>query len=850
MKTDAEVIRVALRCERPDCECQRPRGRVHCPAHPDEHPSLSITARNSKVLFHCHVGCGQEAVLAVLRDRGLWRESPAGLTLDELAAAKRLPVAFLKSLGVRTIYERGIPRVRIPYLNETGEETNVRFRLALDGDLRFVWRRGDKVMLYGLQRLAEIRQAGWALLVEGESDPWAGWFHRLPVLGVPGKGTWRREWAALLAGLKLFVWQEPGAEDFVIRVAHDLPEAPVIIPPPGVKDLADLHARDAQSVITTIEHLKQQARPVAAIREDIEAAQRRRDAEEALRQSNGLLQNEHLLDRLNDTLSGLGLAGDKRNARLLYLGLTSRLLSRPVNVVIEGPSAAGKNYLISCVQALFPPEAVYPLTASSERLLAFTEADLRQRVIIVGEASGLHHDGIGATLLRTLVWEGRLIYETVEKTEVGLRPRRIEKPGPTGFITTTTRALESELATRLLTITVRDDPDQTRLVLRETGRRAASGQTDVDVVPFIAAQRWLAAAGVRDVVVPFAEILANEVDASTVRVRRDFTQLLTLIRSSALLHQQRRPRDAAGRVLATLEDYEVVYALVRDAFAAAITDDLTPAQRQAVEVVVAQFADTGGELTLRQVAERLGIDKGSASRRLARPLAKGYVLNVEDRRGRPGRYRPGEDLPNPREAIPTPETLAKTWAEWASMVHPPENARNIATPAPEAAPDGASDRCSRPLQPEARYTATPPRSAALLQRLRTASRAVRVTTVAVLQRLRRGHHPPPSPWRTWSGCSARSRSSPTVRPPLASSRVWRPASHATVSILAVDPRVGGVCVVLPAGQPGPGRPVFDTPPGPVPAGYPAVATLACHLAPQARPPVRLDVPPMPRGSCA
>ena len=45
-----------------------------CPAHEDSTPSLSITeSRDGMLLVHCHAGCSQAAVIAGLRERGLWQ---------------------------------------------------------------------------------------------------------------------------------------------------------------------------------------------------------------------------------------------------------------------------------------------------------------------------------------------------------------------------------------------------------------------------------------------------------------------------------------------------------------------------------------------------------------------------------------------------------------------------------------------------------------------------------------------------------------------------------------------------------------------------------------------------------
>jgi hypothetical protein len=49
---------------------------ARCPAHDDRTPSLSIrTAADGKVLVRCHAGCTQKAVIAALRQRGLWTEN-------------------------------------------------------------------------------------------------------------------------------------------------------------------------------------------------------------------------------------------------------------------------------------------------------------------------------------------------------------------------------------------------------------------------------------------------------------------------------------------------------------------------------------------------------------------------------------------------------------------------------------------------------------------------------------------------------------------------------------------------------------------------------------------------------
>ena len=68
--------------------------KVHCPAHNDEHPSLSVTDKDGTTLVHCHAGCDSESVIGELRERGLWwAEIDCREDLDEVrnALASRKP---------------------------------------------------------------------------------------------------------------------------------------------------------------------------------------------------------------------------------------------------------------------------------------------------------------------------------------------------------------------------------------------------------------------------------------------------------------------------------------------------------------------------------------------------------------------------------------------------------------------------------------------------------------------------------------------------------------------------------------------------------------------------------------
>jgi hypothetical protein len=58
----------------------------------------------------------------------------------------------------------------------------------------------------------------------------ACWHKGILAVGVPGATAWKREWTPVLAGRRLYLWQEPGPAgvEFVQRITADLPDAKII----------------------------------------------------------------------------------------------------------------------------------------------------------------------------------------------------------------------------------------------------------------------------------------------------------------------------------------------------------------------------------------------------------------------------------------------------------------------------------------------------------------------------------------------------------------------------------------------------------------------------------------------
>jgi hypothetical protein len=675
-----------------------------CPAHDDRNnPSLSLKVENGKLLLHCFAGCRPEDIVsemglemkdlftqggggssipsnmpARLHARGekvheqaengrasLDAHSGHGCTLEEYSREKELPEAFLQGLGLRDMSYVDKPAVRIPYPDEAGQEVAVRFRVSLDGAEKFRWRSGDKPTPYGLRLLKEARKAGFVVLVEGESDCHTLWYHEIPALGIPGASNWRDGWAAHLDGVeKIYAVIEPDQGGQTLRekleACEAIRERLHLVVLGEYKDPSALHLADSETFRGRFEVALEDAKPwVELERAEAEAASR--DAWERCQE---LARETDILGRFAIELASSGVAGESRLAKLLYLAVTSRLLERPVSVALKGPSSGGKSYVVEGVLSFFPESAFYALTAMSDRTLAYSEEPIKHRFLVIYEAAGMSGE-FATYLMRSLLSEGRVRYETVEKTSEGMKPRLIEREGPTGLIITTTAVkLHPENETRLLSLTVSDTQAQTRAVMAALAEEA--GEARPNLATWHALQVFLESAEHR-VSIPYASKLAQLIPPVAVRLRRDFGALLNLIRAHALLHQATRERDAEGRIVATIEDYKAVRELVADLVSEGIEATVPATVRQTVEAVRRLREGSNGEpATVAEIARELKLDRSAVSRRVRNAKDRGYLRDLEENRRKPSRLVPGDNLPDDLQILPKPEDVREGVKERAS----------------------------------------------------------------------------------------------------------------------------------------------------------------------------------------
>jgi hypothetical protein len=213
-----------------------------CPRHADG----SASAWMGDHAWGCSA-CGFSEPLGTLGE-ALGVELPAatggnGLTLTEYAERKGLALAMLAKAGVtEEVGKFGDAIIAMPYRRADGTTIRTKYRTRKG---TFWGRDGEGTPLYGQDVLAA--SSGPVLIVEGESDCHAGWQRGVTVVGLPGASHWKPEYASLLTGREVIVWQEPdeGGATMVAAISSSLPKARILreVTHHGqiVKDLCDLH---------------------------------------------------------------------------------------------------------------------------------------------------------------------------------------------------------------------------------------------------------------------------------------------------------------------------------------------------------------------------------------------------------------------------------------------------------------------------------------------------------------------------------------------------------------------------------------------------------------------------------
>jgi hypothetical protein len=318
------------------------------------------------------------------------------------------------------------------------------------------------------------------------------------------------------------------------------------------------------------------------------------DMSDADRQATlALLKSPDLTARILADFATCGLIGEETNKLVGYLAAVSRKLDKPLGVVIQSSSAAGKSSLMDAVLSFVPDEDKVKYSAmTGQSLFYMGETNLKHKALAIVEEEGASRASYALKLLQS---EGELTMASTGKDPVtgNLITQQYRVEGPVALlVTTTARDIDEELMNRCLVLSVDEGREQTRAIHQlQRDRRTLEGliarrEKDALIELHQNAQRLLKPLAILN---PYAQLLTFP--DQTTRLRRDHEKYLTLIDTIAFIHQHQRPVKTAQRgaqaieyIEVTLSDIEQANAIAHDVLGRSL-DELPPQTRRLLKLV-------------------------------------------------------------------------------------------------------------------------------------------------------------------------------------------------------------------------------------------------------------------------
>jgi DNA primase len=355
-----------------------------------------------------------------------------------------------------------------------------------------------------------------------------------------------------------------------------------------IKD--DILKADLGRVLMKLEQL-QEAAIAKALRPAEPAAVSMPDAERDAALE--LLRAPNLMERLLADFAACGLVGEETNKLVGYLAAVSRKLEKPLGLVIQSSSAAGKTSLMDAVLAFVPEEDRVKYSAmTGQSLFYMGETNLKHKALAIVEEEGAARASYALKLLQS---EGELtIASTGKDPQSGnLITQQYRVEGPVALlVTTTARDIDEELLNRCLVLAVDESRDQTRAIHQlQRDKRTLEGliakrEKEALIQLHQNAQRLMRPL---DVLNPYARFLTFP--DQTTRLRRDHEKYLTLIDTIAFVHQRQRDVKTAKRgeeiieyIEVTLDDIALANRIAHDVLGRSL-DELPPQTRRLLKLV-------------------------------------------------------------------------------------------------------------------------------------------------------------------------------------------------------------------------------------------------------------------------
>ena len=395
----------------------------------------------------------------------------------------------------------------------------------------------------------------------------------------------------------------------------------------------------------------------------------RAERHRAERDARKLLQSTRFFNEFLRAIKRAGLIGEEQNALVLLIVVVSRILPRPLNAFVKGPSSGGKNWLVTRILRLTPESAVAEITSASEKAWNYSGSDFRHRVVYVQE----QNEAAGTIdPIRVFISEGKLI-RIVTSFEKGKRvTKRYVARGPVAAISTTTRnRLKIDDENRHVSIWIDRSPEQTRRIAKSYTQQDEP-MSCKESRTWHAVHRLLEKKIGTDVVFPkwFGQV-AERLFTDDLRVRRYYPAFVEACRTVCLIRsfQPGRKLSKHGKLVVDFADFAITALIFDSVFVESLHlgKGGGEATRRLVEVIAAREKRPVG---VKDITKELKISKDKAYSKLRYANRAGVIRQANTpQKSNPKLYL---STPPPR-FVPDPEKLfrkLKDLDETVRFVHP------------------------------------------------------------------------------------------------------------------------------------------------------------------------------------
>lgn len=335
-----------------------------------------------------------------------------------------------------------------------------------------------------------------------------------------------------------------------------------------------------------------------------------------------LLRDPKLLGRILADFEQCGVVGEEINKKVAYLAAVSRLLDKPLAIVVQSSSSAGKSSLMEAVLGFMPEDQQEQYSAMTGQALFYMgQKNLKHKILAVSEEEGASRAAYALKLLQS---EGVLKIASTGKDPVSGKhvTHEYTVEGPVMIILTTTAyEVDEELLNRSIVLTVNEDRAQTRAIhQKQRDAQTIEGMWVAEERAAIVKLHRNAQRLLRPIRVVNEHMQDRSFPDYMIRTRRDHMKFLALVQAVALLHQYQREIKTStrnGRTLeyieATAEDVQLAAQLVNEVLAPSL-EELQAQTRRLLSLI---------DEMVKQDCERLQMER--ADYRFTRATVRQYT---------------------------------------------------------------------------------------------------------------------------------------------------------------------------------------------------------------------------------